>query len=43
MVEDGSDGLEMCRKVFIGGFAVLCKLLRVGHHLNNHWHCDLSL
>ena len=30
-LEDSFDALQMYKEVFIGGFTVLCKLLRVSH------------
>ena len=35
IVDGSSDGLGMHRRVFSGRFAILFKLLRVGHHKKN--------
>ena len=43
VVDYSFDDLGKYRKVIIGGFAVLCKLLRLGHHLRKHWCWDLGL
>ena len=36
VVDDSSDGFEMYRNAFIGGFAIHCKPLVVCFHLQNH-------
>ena len=47
LVNGSFDGLKIYGKVFICTFAVLCKLIRVGHHLKNYlcfvWCPKLSL
>ena len=42
-VNNSSHGPEMDGKFFIGHFPGFCKLLRVGHHIQNHVSLTLSL